>query len=85
MNHNHSFLLHKIIILISTVAYVQTYIDVTLEASVSSADIIYNFPLTIESQHYKVGISLQNQEEYLVAPEVVKHKHKSNKTGLSKK
>jgi len=58
MNNFCQFKLKKIFLIIIIFIHVQTYIDVKLESSVSSADIIYNFLMTLDSQNYKVGISL---------------------------
>ena len=51
----------KTLLLITLATLASSYIDLTLSASVSSSDIIYNFPLTVDSQKYIVGISLENR------------------------
>ena len=58
MNNFSRFKIKKIFLIIIIFIHVQTYIDIKLESSVSSADIIYNFLMTLDSQNYKVGISL---------------------------
>jgi hypothetical protein len=51
------------------------YIDISLDIASSSSDIAFNLPLTLASTKCPIAISLENKEEFIVAP---KHKGKAS-------
>ena len=58
----------------------QGYVDITLEIATSSSDISYNLPLRVNSEKEMIGLSLENKEEFIVAPKTGKHSGKALKT-----
>ena len=55
------------------------YIDLDLTLEKSSEDISLNFPMTVGKLKYEIGVSLENQEEFIVSPETMRHKEKGKK------
>ncbi len=53
-----------------------SYIDIDLAVTTSSADVSLNMPLTINDQQYHIAISIENKEDFIVAPEALPHAKK---------
>lgn len=53
-----------------------SYIDIELAVSTSSADVALNMPLTINDQQYHIAVSVENKEEFIVAPDALPHAKK---------
>lgn len=62
---------------------VRAYIDFHLQINTAGSDIALVFPLTINKTEYRMGVSLQNEPEFIVSSGNGKPKGKSHKLSSS--
>jgi hypothetical protein len=74
----HSNLSHILVslILLTLLTTTLSYIDIELAVTTSSADVSLNMPLTINDQQYHIAVSIENKEDFIVAPEALPHAKK---------
>lgn len=65
-----------IITLLALATTTNSYVDIDLDITTSSADVALNMPLTINNHKYHIAVSLYNQEEFIVSPTVMANSKK---------
>ena len=76
-NLNDSLLTAFVFVLLAAPA--SCYIDIEMPVVTSSADVALNMPLTLNSIEYHLAVSLENKEEFLVAPTAMPHHKRTTK------